>query len=90
VCHKCDNPKCVNPHHHFFGTRAENMYDRKSKDRYEPGEGNGRAKLTEENVVDIRRRHASGEKVASLAREFGVSWTAVKYAIKGRNWRYLS
>lgn len=46
-----------------------------------------RAKLTEGMVIEARRRHAAGELVNTLAKEYGLRWATVNNAVRGTSWR---
>lgn len=89
VLHRCDNPKCCNPRHLFLGSHADNMADKVSKGRqYKPGSVNSpRAKLTAEQVQEIRRRKSDGETKKALAAAYGVSECTISSACYGRTYQ---
>lgn len=90
VCHKCDNPCCVNPNHLFLGTRQDNIDDRERKGRniVFTGEENTRSKLTKKIVKDARWERAyKGTSFQKLADKYGVSKKTMMRAIKGDTWK---
>lgn len=91
VLHKCDVPLCINPDHLFLGAQVDNMADMTVKGRAPDtaGERNGRAKLSVENVIDVRARHARGETASALARDFGVTRTAISDVVSKKRWRHI-
>lgn len=89
VLHSCHNPKCCNPDHLRLGSPADNMNDRDDAGRQAMGERNGGAKLTEHQVLEIRRRLAGGGSGASLGREFGVCQTTISRIKLGHDWKHI-
>lgn len=89
VCHHCDNPGCVNPAHLFLGTDAANTRDKYDKGRGVTGEKNGRAKLTVEQVIEIRSKYATGEHQRSLAAQYGVAYQHISLIVRRVNWTHL-
>jgi hypothetical protein len=80
VLHRCDNPPCCNPDHLFLGTRADNQRDMKRK-----GRGSGPMKMTPEQIIEIKRRRAAGERGVDLAAEFEISQPRISDYVKGRH-----
>jgi len=105
VCHRCDNPACVNPSHLFLGTNADNMKDKACKgrapkgdnhhsrlhpERLPRGEGHGYVKLTDTIVMDIRSRYAAGGITQyQLAAIFGIHQTLVSLITRRKIWKHL-
>jgi hypothetical protein len=92
ICHKCDNPFCVNPSHLWQGTHLQNHQDKMTKGRHNykahPGEANGSAKLTLTQVKEIRSKYVPRVvTMDSLAREYGVAKSQISFIIKGKAWK---
>jgi len=91
VLHHCDNRACVRPEHLFLGTPADNMDDKVSKERQRRGETVPNAKLTEQQVVEARRRFATGGiMVRDLAAEYGVAGPTMSNVLHRKTWRHLN
>jgi len=87
VCHKCDQPCCVNPEHLFLGTHRENVHDMLRKGRARTGARHPFAKLNVEKVAQIRALLAQGLSQSEAARQWGVSVTTIHAIARGKTWR---
>jgi hypothetical protein len=92
VLHRCDNPPCVNTDHLFLGDHATNVADQFEKGRSTYGMRHGRAKLTPEQVEEIRRRYIPSSGAGRpdgnkdlLAQEFGVHPKYIYNLWRGRD-----
>lgn len=94
VLHKCDNPPCVRPDHLFLGTQFDNMADAASKGRMPGpglcGENVATAKLTEQDVREIRALHESGMPQRAIARRFRVTRQNVRCIVRRITWKEVS
>jgi len=88
VCHKCDNPYCVNPDHLFLGTQKDNHNDMVAKGRRASfvGEKNGNSKLNEKDVKEIV---ISNDSYRKLAKQYGVTHMTIYQIKKRRSWNEL-
>lgn len=74
ACHACDNPGCCNPAHLFVGTPRQNNDDKVRKKRHAAGERHGSARLTREQVAEIRslRQPGSRQVAPGVARQMAM------------------
>lgn len=82
VRHLCGNPACCRPNHLEVGGQHENNLDTVEHGRHRS------AKLDARRARQIRERWAAPDRPsgATLAREFGVSASAVSEIVTGKSW----
>lgn len=91
VLHTCHRGQegCANIRHLYLGDHERNMLDMNEAGRNVRGADVGTAKLTAEQVQEIRRLRASGLPLRALAARFGVSRSAIEGITTGRTWAWL-
>lgn len=94
ICHKCDNPICVNPSHLFLGTQKHNMQDASRKGRVVipnlKGEDHANAMLSNANVIRFRKEYQAGRKLIEIQKEAGYkSRSTTQAMLWGRTYKEL-
>lgn len=99
VMHTCHNPGCINPEHLRLGTHADNMQDMVDAGRarggierggisHQSGERHGNARITWNEVHEIRRLYATGQySQRELAGMFGVPHQHIGCIVRNERWK---
>lgn len=102
--HTCDNPPCCNPAHLIPGSPLQNLHDARDRGRLTQGdkhwtrraperlhgEGNPAAKLTADQVRQIRALYASGARQTHLAEDYGVTQAYISQIVHRKSWAHIA
>lgn len=87
VCHKDGNPANCSAWNLRYGNAVSNNGDKVFHGTQPSGEENYNSILKAEDVVKIRERRASGEKLGSIANDYGLEPLYVWQITTGKKWK---
>lgn len=88
VLHRCDVPGCVNPSHLWLGTNVDNDKDKREKGRHFVQPIHRETRLTDEDVLEIRRLRGK-ERHVDLGARFGIDPSQISRIQRGHNFKHL-
>jgi hypothetical protein len=88
VLHRCDVPGCVNPAHLWIGSNLDNDKDKRQKGRHFVQPIHREAKVTEGDVLEMRRLRGI-ETVVALGKRFGLHHSQVSRIQRGLQWPHI-
>lgn len=89
AAHSCGNRLCCNPRHLRWASRQENVDDTLIHGTRLRGERVRHAKLTEQQVIEIRGLISDGVRKATIAKQYGITEASVLDIDAGRTWSWL-
>lgn len=95
VLHHNDDPSCVDPSMLYLGSARQNTRDMLARGRgvSPPGEGNGKSKLTEAQVWDIRFKCRPGRgnhpNIKDLAQEYRMDAGNISRIVNRKTWKHI-
>lgn len=90
ICHKCDNPPCVNPDHLFVGSYQDNINDmfRKGRKNHQ-GENHPKVKLSSSQVLEIRELLNKKITQEEICKKYGITNGHVGSIKHKRTWKLI-
>jgi len=92
ICHRCDNPGCINPSHLFLGDHNDNVQDmiKKGRARKARGIAVNTNKLNENQVIEIRKMYFENNIMQKdIAKKYNVTPNAIRAILIRKSWKWL-